>query len=284
MEHDDFADYEGFFLTRPKLVENGIIVNPGSDYSALPNDALLVSDREFCDIVNASVFFYHQGDDEPESADAESSVVALRSPRGRVYLSYLASAGVGLAYSAGVVGIVVFALSQSSPLWSFFQGVIVATALTSVGLLVAAYSFFMASESGLVDLSFGRVKTVVRSPMGEGVLAAVCRAWAAWAADDDVDYDTPATEIPLWEIQRGLALIVSQADSYRSDEDAEARMSIVAAMLRQEIIDLAWSVETNTIHLDSIRVTDTFSEAVSRRDITAIAEAVESNEVYYIDR
>lgn len=281
MDHDDFADYEGLFLTRPKLVENGIIVNPGSDYSALPNDALLVSDREFCDIVNASVFFYSQGDDEPESADAESSVVALRSPRGRVYLPYLASVGVGLAYSAGVIGIVVFALSQSSPLWSFFQGIIVATALTSVGLLVAAYSFFMASESGLVDLSFGRVKTVVRSPMGEGVLAAVCRAWAA---DDDVDCDTPATQIPLWEIQRGLALIVSQRGLYRGDEDVEARMSIAATMLRQEIIDLAWSVETNTIHLDSIRVTDTFSEAVSRRDIAAIAEAVESNEVYYLDR
>lgn len=281
MDHDDFADYEGLFLTRPKLVENGIIVNPGSDYSALPNDALLVSDREFCDIVNASVFFYSQGDGEPESADAESAVVALRSPRGRVYLPYLASVGVGLAYSAGVTGIVVFALSQSSPLWSFFQGIIVATALTSVGLLVAAYSFFMASESGLVDLSFGRVKTVVRSPMGEGVLAAVCRAWAA---DDDVDCDTPATQIPLWEIQRGLALIVSQRGLYRGDEDVEARMSIAATMLRQEIIDLAWSVETNTIHLDSIRVTDTFSEAVSRRDIAAIAEAVESNEVYYLDR
>lgn len=281
MEHDDFADYEGLFLTRPKLVENGIIVNPGSDYSALPNDALLVSDREFCDIVNASVFFYSQGDGEPESADAESSVVALRSPRGRVYLPYLASVGVGLAYSAGVIGIVVFALSQSSPLWSFFQGIIFATALTSVGLLVAAYSFFMASESGLVDLSFGRVKTVVRSPMGEGVLAAVCRAWAA---DDDVDCDTPATQIPLWEIQRGLALIVSQRGLYRGDEDVEARMSIAATMLRQEIIDLAWSVETNTIHLDSIRVTDTFSEAVSRRDIAAIAEAVELNEVYYLDR
>lgn len=281
MEHDDFADYEGLFLTRPKLVENGIIVNPGSDYSALPNDALLVSDREFCDIVNASVFFYSQGDGEPESADAEWAVVALRSPRGRVYLSYLAAVGVGLAYSAGVIGIVVFALSQSNPLWSFFQGIIFATALTSAGLLVAAYSFFMASESGLVDLSFGRVKTVVRSPMGEGVLAAVCRAWAA---DDDVDYETPATQIPLWEIQRGLALIVSQKESYRGDEDVEARMSIAATMLRQEIIDLAWSVETNTIHLDSIRVTDTFSTAVSRRDIAAIAEAVESNEVYYIDR
>lgn len=267
VEEDEFFDYEVLFLTRPKLTQNGIEAHPTSDYVPLPPDALLLSDRELADFYEAAVVYTDSG----PGSDAEETIVARRSGYRRVYFPYLASVGSGIACSAGIVAMLAFALSGATvDFWSFLRGTIVSVFLGATGCFVLAYAIICATETGMVDLSFGRLKTVVRSSCGLGVLPAVSRAWES----QEGVYAGDVTDTALWRLQVVLAKIVHAAEYVPATEADYETMMSAANKLREQIIDLSWSVEAGVVELDSMVVPGALREALASDNPRAMAAAV----------